>query len=450
MRRRHFRWTSFIVIGILLVGLASIDDAGLAASWWAALSCLLTPSIVSILEASWSATPAQSNQGIPRAHSLSVSIVVSAYLPNEQSILVETVRHVVQTVKEGDEVIVVYNTSTPLPIEKELQALATACPRVRILPAHASKSKAENLNLAVARAKGDVIAFFDADSRMTHHALPRALARLAAGGDFCQGANAIALRGTGWIERLVAVEFLEKFFVSYQGRWKMAEVTYFCGSNAYSLRRSLDSNFSPACMVEDIEYSVRAALSGTAFVFDPNVIAEESAPPSCSAWWQQRMRWAIGWRQVVGLYKWRIWPSRLPTMQKILWTFFLHWRRVVLPFALVGFVAISGIVALRATAPVSLAQGWTMLLLASWLAAMVQAVAALPALSLARGIRRRDMVVYTALFPFYDLLRSSTMVLASFISEAGRSVTPRDTSDQLKVERPHEEPAVSQNRLVRK
>jgi cellulose synthase/poly-beta-1,6-N-acetylglucosamine synthase-like glycosyltransferase len=430
MPLRRLRWRYLVTTGALLVGLASVNDAVLTVVWWVALSTLLTPSILAVLEAAWSRIPAAP---LSRSEAVSVrptSVVVSAYLPNEQTILIETVRHIVQTIEDEEraELVVVYNTPTPLSIEKDLQDFAVTCPRVRVLAAHASESKAENINVAMSSVRGEFVAMFDADSRITPTALRRAMAHLAAGGDFCQGANVVALNGSGWLERLVAAEFLEKFFVSYQGRWNMAKVAYFCGSNGYGSRRFLGGRFSSNYLVEDIEYSIRATLSGRRVTFDPRVIAQESAPPNWSAWWRQRMRWAIGWRQVATSYKWRVWTSDLRITQKLLWAFLLHWRRLVLPLALVAFVAVSGFASVGSATRISLGTGWAALLMGSWVAATVQAFAVLPALAAARGIRRRDILAYTALFPFYDLLRSGTMVLACFLSHTRWHVTPRGSA----------------------
>ena len=77
------------------------------------------------------------------------SFLVAAYLPNEQDIIVETIRHLllhVQRPAAGLEIILAYNTPVDLLVEAELRKLAKQYPEFILLRVEGSRSKAENLN----------------------------------------------------------------------------------------------------------------------------------------------------------------------------------------------------------------------------------------------------------------------------------------------------------------
>ena len=79
-----------------------------------------------------------------------VTVLLPCYLPNEQSILLETVEHIMTRLEYPGSLtlIVCYNTPERLPIEDELIALDHKQYEngrlLRVLPVAGSKSKAQN------------------------------------------------------------------------------------------------------------------------------------------------------------------------------------------------------------------------------------------------------------------------------------------------------------------
>ncbi|MEN9254450.1 MAG: glycosyltransferase family 2 protein [Gloeomargarita sp. GMQP_bins_120] len=239
------------------------------------------------------------------------SVIVVAYLPNEQGIILDTLTHLLTTLprpKEGLEIILAYNRPQPLPIETQLQALAQAYPELKLLHVEGSRSKAENLNAAVCWVTGEMTLILDADLKPLPESVRRAWRWLAGGQyDVVQGRNIIRNARDNLLTRVVAVEFEHLYGVSHPARSLLADLGIFGGSNGYwrteVLRRV---RFNPRMLTEDIDVTVKLLLQGYRIIHDRDVIATELAPVDGRALWCQRRRWAQGWLQVGLKYAWPI------------------------------------------------------------------------------------------------------------------------------------------------
>lgn len=259
-------------------------------------------------------------QGVLSAELPFVSVVVAAYLPNEQDIIEETLVHWLTQVKTpaaGWEVILAYNTPTWLPVEDRLRRLARRYPALVLLPVEGSRSKAENLNAALAQVQGTMTCIFDADHHPDPDCLGRAWAWLATGRyDGVQGRNIIRNAQDNWITHLVAVEFECTYGISHYGRSLLADTALFGGSNGYWRTAALrELGFSPTRLTEDIDATVRGLLRGRRLVHDPAIITTELAPTRLRGLWLQRQRWSQGWLEVAGLYLGRV--ARTPHLDPV-------------------------------------------------------------------------------------------------------------------------------------
>jgi cellulose synthase/poly-beta-1,6-N-acetylglucosamine synthase-like glycosyltransferase len=258
-----------------------------------------------------------------------VSVVIAAYLPNEQDIIEETLLHWLTQVDSpaaGWEVILAYNTPTWLPVEHRLQRLARRYPALVLLPVAESHSKAENLNAALGIVKGAMTCIFDADHHPAPDCLRRAWAWLATGQyDGVQGRNIIRNAQDNWITQLVSVEFECTYGVSHYGRSLLADTALFGGSNGYWRTATLrELGFSATRLTEDIDATVRGLLRGRRLVHDPAIITTELAPNHLRGLWLQRQRWSQGWLEVAGLYLGRVARSpHLDPVQKTYWLLML-------------------------------------------------------------------------------------------------------------------------------
>ncbi len=258
-----------------------------------------------------------------------VSVVVAAYLPNEQEIIEETLIHWLTRVEvpaAGWELILAYNTPTWLPVEAKLHQMARRYPVLVLLPVDSSHSKAENLNAALGVVRGEMTCVFDADHHPAPDCLWRAWQWLATGKyDGVQGRNIIRNAQDNWLTHLVAVEFECTYGVSHYGRSLLADTALFGGSNGYWRTAALQElGFSPTRLTEDIDATVRGLLRGRRLVHDPAIITTELAPNQLRGLWLQRQRWSQGWLEVAGLYLGRVARSPyLDPVQKSYWLMML-------------------------------------------------------------------------------------------------------------------------------
>ena len=229
----------------------------------------------------------------------SATAVIAAYLPNEADTVIETVEAFLRQDYPDFQVILAYNTPTPLPVEDELHAIARRDPRLEPFRVEGSVSKAQNVNAALAHVRGQVVGVFDADHHPDPGAFRRACRWLMNGADVVQGHCVVRNGSTNFITRLVATEFEAIYAVAHPGRARLHKFGIFGGSNGYwrteVLRRKRMRGFM---LTEDIDSSMRVVEDGGTIISDPGLISTELAPETAKALWNQRMRWAQGWSQV--------------------------------------------------------------------------------------------------------------------------------------------------------
>ncbi len=228
------------------------------------------------------------------------SAIIAAYMPNEAATIMETLdSFLAQEYSGGLQIILAYNTPVDLPIEPQLRALAAEHPNLLVMRIPDSKSKATNVNAALAAVDGEFIGIFDADHQPMPGAFERAWAWISNGAGIVQGHCVIRNGDESQVAKMIAIEFEQIYAVNHPGRAKMQGFGIFGGANGYwrsSLLRRV--RFQSAYLTEDIDSSVRAVRLDTHIVNDPGLLSRELAPVDLSALWNQRMRWAQGWFQV--------------------------------------------------------------------------------------------------------------------------------------------------------
>lgn len=263
-----------------------------------------------------------------------LTAIVSAYLPNEEELVAETIVHLATQLRVapgGLQIILAYNTPHDMPdVEGVLASLAELDVAFVPLRVPGSRSKAENVNAAMAYITGDVTVLLDADHRPARDAAVRALRWFDAGYDVVQGRCVVRDHDASWLARMVAVEFEQVYGVSHAGRSLAFHTAFFCGTNGWwrtSVLRRI--GMDDQMLTEDIDSSVRALLAGHRTIHDRTIVSTELAPPTPQAWWGQRMRWAQGWFQVTLRHQAAVWRSpRLSGELKLYWTYLLGWREL--------------------------------------------------------------------------------------------------------------------------
>ena len=236
----------------------------------------------------------------PSAPYPKATALVCAYLPNEAATIVETVRQFLALPYEGDlQVILAYNTPTPMPVEQTLHEIARADPRFVPFRVDHSTSKAQNVNAALTLVQGEFVGMFDADHHPGAGSFERAWRWLSSGVDVVQG-HCVVRNGTASrVARMVAVEFEAVYAVSHPGRARAHGFGLFGGSNGYWSTSVLrETRMQATMLTEDIDSGIRALYDGREIVSDPALLSYELAPTSVRALWRQRLRWSQGWFQV--------------------------------------------------------------------------------------------------------------------------------------------------------
>jgi cellulose synthase/poly-beta-1,6-N-acetylglucosamine synthase-like glycosyltransferase len=370
-------------------------------------------------------------KNIQETDNFDTTIIVSAYLPNEQDVILHTIKHILMNVNcPGNlQIILAYNTPKNLPVENELKRLSDRDERFEVLRVDGSSRKAANMNAAIQFASGQMIAFFDADAKPGPDCLIKAHRWLRRGYDFVQGANLVQNRKDSWISKIVFIEFLEKYFVSYLGRFLGADVTYFTGSNAYWRSSVLkELVFPTSIQVEDISGSIYCMLRGNRLAFDPDIHCYELAPVRFVDWWKQRKRWAIGWSELTKRFQAEVLSSsKLDLLQKVVWTYFLTGRRIILP--VLQYVVIVIAVSILFSGPIWFFVGLNSVLSALGIAvSFAQGLAVRRMMSYSGYLGLGPLFAYALFFPVYDSLRNLTIlrgVSAFFLKETKWEVTSR-------------------------
>ncbi len=156
-------------------------------------------------------------------------------------------------------------------------------------------AKAGNLNAALARTKGDIIAILDIDHVPSQDFLERSLGHF---NDAEMGFVQVMLTfGNGedsWVAQAAIETSLEFYNPTSLGADGLGGATLM-GSNALIRRKALESigGYQPG-LAEDLATSLNLHAAGwkSAYVAEP--LAPGHAPPSFTAWFVQQLKWARG------------------------------------------------------------------------------------------------------------------------------------------------------------
>lgn len=256
------------------------------------------------------------------------SVLIAAYLPNEQEIILETIEHLLLNVDQpeaGLEIILAYNTPIDLPIEEELRHLAQLYPALCLLRVEGSRTKAENLNAAFELVTGEITCILDADHHPAPDCFTRAWHWIEQGYDVVQGRSIIRNHDRNLLTQTIAIEFEMMYGIVHASKSLLTDSSIFGGSNGYWRTSVLKHiRFNPKMLTEDIDASMRTLLKGYRILHDRSIISTELAPMDVRSFWFQRKRWAQGWLEVGLKYPQDIWRSdKLTLWQKIFWTYLL-------------------------------------------------------------------------------------------------------------------------------
>lgn len=241
--------------------------------------------------------------------------IIAAYLPNELTVLVETVRAIatqIECLPAGTtlDIVLSHNGGSKeqrMALLEDLRKIESEIPDqviVHELFVVSSNSKSENVNGALAffeelsQKRGNEftqIAMYDAD----HQPIPAAY-RYAL--ETMQDQNADMVMGRCCVRdgyKFIAIEFDIIYSVSHAGGCMVRGFGFFGGSNGYWDYKTLqETGMDEGMLTEDIDSSFRAQAAGHRMTYDPTIVSYEEAPPTLLALFKQRLRWSQGWCEV--------------------------------------------------------------------------------------------------------------------------------------------------------
>ena len=167
------------------------------------------------------------------------------------------------------------------------------------VPEGAPKTKPRAMNYALALARGELVAVYDAEDAPAPDQLLRAAARFAhAGPDLAclQGRLDFYNASRNWIARLFAVEYATWFRLVLPGLARLGLVIPLGGTTLFFRRAALEAAgaWDAHNVTEDADLGVRLARCGyRAEILDVTTLEEANAAPL--AWVRQRSRWMKGY-----------------------------------------------------------------------------------------------------------------------------------------------------------
>ena len=190
--------------------------------------------------------------------------IICAYLPNEAGTILETIDGFLNNGYEGGiQIILAYNTPTPMAVEKELHALSDVHPNLDVVRVEGSTSKAQNVNAVLHMAKGAFTGMFDADHMPRPGSFERAWRWMVDGYSVVQGHCLTRNGDETWLARMIAVEFESIYAVAHPGRARLHRFGVFGGSNGYWRTELLhETRMRGSMLTEDIDSSMRTVERG--------------------------------------------------------------------------------------------------------------------------------------------------------------------------------------------
>jgi peptidoglycan-N-acetylglucosamine deacetylase len=237
-----------------------------------------------------------------------VSVVIAAY--NEGKVIANTLRSLLTTDYKGDVEVIVVDDGSRDETAAEVQRVAAADPRVRLLqqPNH---GKARALQRGLAAVRRGIVVFIDADTQCQRDTLPRLLEPFADAGIGAVSGHAKVGNLRRFIARCQALEYTCGFNLDRRAynRWNC--ITVVPGAISAVRKEAIDEagGLSLQTLAEDTDLTLSLHKRRQRIVYVPDAIAWTEAPESVRTLARQRFRWAYGtlqclWKHRDMLFNW--------------------------------------------------------------------------------------------------------------------------------------------------
>jgi hypothetical protein len=292
-------------------------------------------------------TKADVTAATPRDLLLRLTAVVTARLPDEASILEDTIAFWYDYLESIPSLEVILVTNGAGRVARSTLSRPYRTSRFHHIDASGfSESKSANLNAALSRSRTPIVAFFDTDSRPRIDALQQGSSEAFSAGTPVQGAKIVDQSRPNTISGILAyncarIEYRVNYVLSGGLlRERTGKPGYFAGSNGYFPREQLSAYlFRVDCVSEDLDLSARIYYDEGSIRYVPTAIALEAPPVNLRAYYRQHTRWITGWLETLRSHGRQL-LSRPKTLR--VWAPILLWPvAVYIGAALLGTILIS-------------------------------------------------------------------------------------------------------------
>jgi cellulose synthase/poly-beta-1,6-N-acetylglucosamine synthase-like glycosyltransferase len=319
-RLRGAPWTIPVVIGALVVGVATIGASAMALAATIALQAIFLAFFARHLAFALAAIrsgPADLRAALSDIGDLpTVTVLVAC--KNEEVVVGSMVDSLFRLDYPVDRLqFVVVDDGSDDRTGSLLDQLAKTHDRLVVVhrPVGSGGGKSGALNDGFAKSGGEVIVVFDADHQPTP-ACVRQLIRHFVDPDVAavQGRCEIRNPDDSPLAHLVALDYMAGYLVNEYGRQLLFQLPAYGGANcavrATDLRRV--GGWNTDSVTEDTDLTLRLVLAGRKVRYDVTAVDREEAVVSVDRFWRQRYRWARGHQQV-----WRDYRSAVVRSQHL-------------------------------------------------------------------------------------------------------------------------------------
>lgn len=240
-----------------------------------------------------------------------VSILIPAH--NEERVIEKTIRAIggMDYPRDRMEVLCLNDGSTDrtgLLASREAQRVGPHVRVVNVPRDRGGRGKSAVLNYGLTRARGEVIAVYDADNTPARSALMYLVRTLLEGREKKVGAVIGKFRTrnrqTNLLTRFINLETLFFQWTTQAGRRQLYGMATIPGTNFVIWRELLGrlGGWDEGALTEDTELSIRIYREGHWVDMAPYAVTWEEEPDRWRTWFKQRTRWARGNIYVIAKY----------------------------------------------------------------------------------------------------------------------------------------------------
>ena len=244
---------------------------------------------------------ALSQEPPPRKDPFHVSVIIPAY--NEESVVANTVRGILSSSYRDLDIIVIDDGSKDKTFEVLTANFATH-PRVELISVE-NAGKANALNTALTRARGDIVVALDADTQFEQDTIAWLVRWFTDEEIGAVAGNAKVGNRVNMITRWQALEYVVAQNLERRALAALGTLTVIPGAVGAWRKSVLQElgGFPAETLAEDQDLTIAVQRAGYEVKFDSSAIAWTEAPATVRGLAKQRFRWAYGTLQCLWKYR---------------------------------------------------------------------------------------------------------------------------------------------------